>query len=603
MEPTSRPQIGVVESVDIAQTLSLLGFDVIGGGPLRESATAIRDHSNAAVLPTIVLDVAKSGLRTWIERQAAEGTRFVVLRSGLEGRVPENIGKSVTLPTTVNNVLAAAGWGPSPHSLGSAIIEPAGTVSDLSLYLPAPAPVIPASVPDSSSSVLSPSPPVHTAVPAPAAVEDDLPEWAKAEFANPETTAPATEAPVFAEPVIQAIVEPTPEPRYPSPLVAADPTPPAAPSFEELLAVASQPPAPSTAPYPAPAAAQRYADPGIHPQSVVAPPAPQEAPVAYQAAPQDLTRAMPQTAPEFVPRQTAQPTQPGAPVSSIARQPALLDADTPQAKVIITFAAKGGVGKTSLALALANRAAAEGLRVAVIDMNRGQGDVRSYLRADSVDLPTIYNAAVTGDSKAAVISPEQLAGARAKNLPLIQFATVFAPPVEMADPEIVNAAVYGKIIALLASRADLVIIDTQISEARDVSGLIDYVVVPALLSGAWGVGITDMSRPGLANLSDRVRRLSTVGVPRDHLFIAVNKAPEFTAADGDSIKSHFDQHAQFVGSITHDSAFASDMNSGTISSENPAVSPVLDAILSRVLSTPEFGIAQLQKRGMFGRRK
>ena len=50
-----------------------------------------------------------------------------------------------------------------------------------------------------------------------------------------------------------------------------------------------------------------------------------------------------------------------------------------RADVLFVFSGKGGVGKTSVALGLAERAG-QHLRVVLVDANRGQGDIRTYLR-------------------------------------------------------------------------------------------------------------------------------------------------------------------------------------------------------------------------------
>jgi len=71
---------------------------------------------------------------------------------------------------------------------------------------------------------------------------------------------------------------------------------------------------------------------------------------------------------------------------------------TQLAPMIISLAAKGGVGKTSSATFLAQRAAEiGGLKVVLIDMNRGQGDIRKFFRLIGAPLPSVYDAALRGD--------------------------------------------------------------------------------------------------------------------------------------------------------------------------------------------------------------
>lgn len=272
------------------------------------------------------------------------------------------------------------------------------------------------------------------------------------------------------------------------------------------------------------------------------------------------------------------------------------------AKVIVSFAGKGGVGKSSIALSLAHTAAKAGLRAVVVDMNRGQGDLRSYLRLDDPNLPSAYTAAVTGKAQDAVLSPQQLTAARHPSLPAIGFAVVLAPPHELADPAVVTPEVYGRIIALLHQKVDLVVLDTQITEAHDTSGLIDRVVVPALLGGAWGLGIADMSKPGLENLLSRTKEFITRGVQRAQLLVAVNKAPTFTAEDQGAVERAFSAYATFIGAAGDDPTFAVNMNAGVIDVEASTLRALISAALYRVTGRAEFEPSQPKKRG-WGRRR
>src|SRR5699024_11434694 len=82
---------------------------------------------------------------------------------------------------------------------------------------------------------------------------------------------------------------------------------------------------------------------------------------------------------------------------------------TAPAEVIACFSGKGGEGKSTLALAIA-QAAAEigGKSVCLIDANRAQGDLGLYLRVRTTDLPSIYDAVMLGDLVSTILSPDQL---------------------------------------------------------------------------------------------------------------------------------------------------------------------------------------------------
>lgn len=773
MTTMTPPQLGVVESPDLAFALTLMGYGVIGGGSFRDAAMAIRSHESDSPIPVIVANVAGTGLRSWVSRQESMGSRVVVLRTQPDGPIPEGVGATGALPLSVNDVMALAGWGASAHPIGSALIAADFTIAEVAAYRPTEPAVVAAEEP---APALAPAPvlqaapafepaPVVEAAPAAPVVEsapvvedvveafefpriattgdDDLPDWAREEFNIPQPVsafadrkpvgiAPATEIvdepaaeaddvdedPIFPEPLtaftepvaVQPIAAPQPvveaavAPVYVAPTPVVDDVVPApipeipAPApvieparipvvatapektFEELMAEQEAAATPVAAPapsIPAPAApvaevdfdsmvrGYGQSDPVVNEPVVVAAPvvdeeidfdslvnaarlgenavnaaalnpvvpapeparetpaapqyvAPAPAPAIEYAtpvaapAPAEYVAPTPQpaavyeapVAPQYVAPTPAVEYQ--APVAAPIPAPAV--AEQPLAgfgglgNTIVSYAGKGGVGKSTFALTLAHRAASAGLRVAVVDMNRGQGDIRSYLRLGDQNLPSIYNAAVTGRPEDAVITPDQIAISRPGLAPL-GFAVVLAPPTDLADPSLVTASVYANTIKLLQQKTDLVIIDTQIAEAHDTSGLIDHLVVPILLGGGWGLGVTDMSNPGLNNLLSRTRDFITRGVLRERLLLTVNKAAGFGAQDHAAIDQAFSAYATFVGAAGDDLGFANEMNKGNIDSANPTIGPVVDAALLRITGDSSFAAAAPRRRGLFGRRK
>lgn len=387
--------------------------------------------------------------------------------------------------------------------------------------------------------------------------------------AEPVFEAPMYEAPVFEQPVFEAPVFEAPV--YEAPVYEA-------PVFEQPAAPALDPTNPAfwnQAPEVFQAPAPAFELPPVF-----------EPAVAEVFAVDARSERMSEVAESWAPGQSALVSLP----------------ESDRARVIVCFAGKGGVGKTSSALLIAQRAAESGMRVALIDMNRGQGDIRSYLRLDSQSLSTIYNAALTGNPADAVLDPDQVNAARHSSLPKLGFAVVLAPPADFADPTVVTAEVYGQVLGLLQQKADLVVVDTQITEARDTSGLIDRVVVPAMNLGAFGFGVTDLSKPGMENLLSRTRDFTTRGVARDRLLLAVNKVSGFSAADRKVVESRFTDLAHFVGAIGEDSKLAESLNSGHVDTSIKSVRPILDLVLLRVTGREVFN-PTARKRGFFGGRR
>ena len=202
MNESSRPAIGVVEAPDLAHALTLLGFFVVGGGDFRASALAIRSNPEAEKAPVVVFDATKPGLRAWVDKQIQTGSRVVVLRGAGSGSIPQDSGVNIQLPVAVNDVLAQAGWGPSPHPLGQATVTADGLVPDLALYAEAERAVEP-----EPESVVEPEPaaaqPVFiepTAVqlqfdvPKTQAVSAPLPDWTQEGFGS-TTVEPTPDAP------------------------------------------------------------------------------------------------------------------------------------------------------------------------------------------------------------------------------------------------------------------------------------------------------------------------------------------------------------------------------------------------------------------------
>jgi len=288
-------------------------------------------------------------------------------------------------------------------------------------------------------------------------------------------------------------------------------------------------------------------------------------------------------------------------------------AHTHLAPMIISLAAKGGVGKTSSATFLAQRAAeVGGLKVVLVDMNRGQGDIRKFLRLIGAPLPSVYEAAVRGDPRLAIITPDRLTAARHVRLGKLGFALAMAPPETMLDTDQVNAGVYRDVIEEARTVADLVIVDTQIVEAVDTSELIDDVVVPALAKDAWALAISDVSMASVDNLKSRLTAFAGAGVPPDRVMFTVNRMSAGAVFNPEALADVF-RHAttrvplaHYVGAVAHDQAIADGMNIGGIEHNLPSIAPMLDTVLFRVTGLEAFdptrhAVRKKERRGLLSR--
>jgi hypothetical protein len=270
-----------------------------------------------------------------------------------------------------------------------------------------------------------------------------------------------------------------------------------------------------------------------------------------------------------------------------------------------------------MAIALGQRAVQIGglSRVVVVDMNRGQGDLRKYLRVARSGLPSIYDAAISGDIRQSIVTPTVINSKRDPSLPGLNIGVVLAPSDTQADPTVVTSEVYAAAIDLARSVSDLVIVDTQIVEASDTSGLIDEIVIPLLRNGGWGLAISDSSMPGVDNLIHRLNHFAAAGIPTTRMLCALNRASPDSGLNSDQMQKVVSQFGSWVGSVPNDPAVANTFETGRIpgsagAPEAPYLTALLDNVLGRVTNRPEFAqtrvaappIPMVKKSGIFRRR-
>lgn len=254
---------------------------------------------------------------------------------------------------------------------------------------------------------------------------------------------------------------------------------------------------------------------------------------------------------------------------------------------IINFSGKGGVGKSTSSLQMAHVAAAAGLRVILIDGNSGQGDLRTYLRLNRTSLPTIYDAAIR-NIRSAVLTPDVINQNREDILGHVNFAFIAAPPDDINDPSVVTNQLYLDVIAFARRNADLVILDTQIIETNDRTGVVSQILLPALVHDAWGMGVTDMSNTGVNNLNGRLRTFIKNGVPQDRLMIMVNKVDPEQEPVAATMPKYFSGVGNYLGTIATDLDVQQDMNAGRINIGSQDLRTLMSRALLRVTGNEAF---------------
>ncbi|APX31742.1 hypothetical protein BH708_02315 [Brachybacterium sp. P6-10-X1] len=602
-------RVGLIGLPHIRDAFEQLGVETVSADTFLETTRTLREAAATGSLPVLVEDQRQTGLAQLLARLAETGTVTVARR---ERPVLEDSWASIPIASPLADYLRAAGRAdedidpaleqvmvdedgaidgqlPAADTVAVASADPVADDSsaqaepeaaDWLLDTDDPVPTSDGTEPVDAQPVTAPEPSPQDGRSEPSELTDwlsdgtDSPEPLPEPIAEPVVETPGTDD---EDEDFDGLYEPAPSPETAT-NHPADPerTPPPASSEDEPRRARRRIALPTFAPRPEPAE-------------------PEPAMSADQSVDEDLFDGVP--ARDVEPGETDEEVEldvddaldglAGPSRATVTRQ------NTALGLLLVIYAGKGGVGKTTLAMCLAQAAAETGgLSVCLIDANRGQGDLGLYMRVRKSELPSIYDAVTIGDLSSAIIPPEQINTARGGAGDQIAFWFVQAPrPQREGDISLEVAATrpedYAEIIAEARRRFDLVIVDTQITEALDTSGLIDRAVGPALARGGYALGMVELSTPGVENLLTSMTYLRGLGAdPARMMTIANNISPDVRELG--KIPQLLGQHSRWKGAISHDQRIYEDMVQRRIPHAVPPMHTVVLDVLETMTGMAEF---------------
>lgn len=268
------------------------------------------------------------------------------------------------------------------------------------------------------------------------------------------------------------------------------------------------------------------------------------------------------------------------------------------APVVVCLSAKGGVGKGTFSALLAQRAAqmahldprGEENKVVLVDGSRGQGG-QLVIAAVGRGVGTIYDYAVRGgDPRSAIVSPAQINASRPARLEPLSYGCVFAPREGQSDSSIVTSDDYARAVQAAREVAHLVIIDTQIMEDFDTSGLWENVWIPLLASsGGWGLMVMDASVEAREKTPQRFRMLRRLGASTRIMYALNRISPALTLEDGlGDLVASYAQFAEFAGVVHQSDRIAMRFERGSLPHDEPEMAAALDRILFEITGDQTF---------------
>ena len=181
---------------------------------------------------------------------------------------------------------------------------------------------------------------------------------------------------------------------------------------------------------------------------------------------------------------------------------------SPGGQVVTVFSAKGGVGKTTVSTNLAVALADGGGRsVCLVDLDLAFGDVAITLQI--FPTRTIADAVPMGANL-------DLPGLESLLTPYRDGVQVLVAPISPDAKDTITAALVSKVLELLRSRFDYIVVDSppafddQVMQAFDASDLILLLTTPDI--------------PALKNLKITLETLTLLNYPRDQSLLLLNRS-------------------------------------------------------------------------------
>ena len=240
-----------------------------------------------------------------------------------------------------------------------------------------------------------------------------------------------------------------------------------------------------------------------------------------------------------------------------AHKAAAASADKGSSKLVVVFAPKGGVGKTTLAFNLGVAASGLGLRTALIDGAIQFGDLRGLLRAprdapSMLDLPTDR------------ISEHDLADVLWRGPADVDI--LLAPPrIEMAEMVLIRDI--EKTISLMRRLYDLVIVDTGVG--------LDELTLALLDQADTILEIVTYDATTIRNTIAMAETFQKIGYPPSKVRYLVNRADSSAGIDPSDLRTALGREPEFK-----------------IRSEGPVVGPASNQGAPYVTAEPNANVSQ-----------